>query len=276
MTDFLVYDVFTEVAFGGNQLAIVPDARALDAGRMQAIAREFNFSETVFVLPPEDPAHSAALRIFTPTMEVPFAGHPTIGAAVMLAEAGLGPNLVLELGVGPLKAQAAQGQAAFTTEAPLERLAEPDAGLVARALGCAPEAIIGAPVMASLGLAFTFTQVGSRATLASLSPDVAAFREGAARYPAGLDFAQYAWAEDEAGLHARMFAPLDNIPEDPATGSAAACLGALLAAERGPFAATIRQGEDMGRPARIGIEATPGKVTVHGEAVRVMEGRLMS
>ena len=275
MTAYLVYDVFTDRRFGGNPLAVIPDAAGLAEDDLQRIAREFNFSETTFVTPPADPAHTARVRIFTPTMEVPFAGHPTIGTAVALAEAGHGPEMVLELGVGPLAARAADGRAAFTTEVPLARLAAPDPDLVARALGIAPERIKSPPVMASLGLGFTLTELDSRATLAALQPDIAAFRAGAAAYPQGQDFAQYAWVETPDGIHARMFAPLDNIPEDPATGSAAATLAALLAEARGAYAGTLRQGEDMGRPSTIGVEAVPGRVTVSGQALRVMEGRLL-
>ena len=275
MTGYLVYDVFTDTRFAGNQLAVIPAGTGIAEADLQRIAREFNFSETTFVYPPDDPAHTARVRIFTPTMELPFAGHPTIGTAVALAGLGHGPDMVLELGVGPLVARAQEGRAQFTTEVPLERLAMPDPGLVARALGVAPARLKSPPVMASLGLAFTFTELDSRETLAALTPDVAAFRDGATAYPQGLDFAQYAWVETDRGIHARMFAPLDNIAEDPATGSAAATLAALLAEARGRFAGTIRQGEDMGRASRIGVEALPGRVTVSGQAAKVMEGRLL-
>jgi len=274
MTGYLVYDVFTGQKYGGNQLAVVPQAAGLSEGDLQQIAREFNFSETSFVFPPEDPAHTARVRIFTPTMELPFAGHPTIGTAVALAALGHGPDMVLELGVGPLAAHAADGHAQFTTEVPLERVAAPDPALVARALGMAEDRMKSLPVMASLGVAFTFTELDSREALAELQPDVAAFREGAAAYPSGLDFAQFAWVEAGGRIHARMFAPLDEMPEDPATGSAAATLAALLAEARGVYAGTIHQGEDMGRPSQIGVDAVPGRVTVSGEAVKVMEGRL--
>jgi len=275
MTGYLVYDVFTARRFGGNQLAVFPEAVGLIEADLQKIAREFNFSETVFLYPPTDPAHTARVRIFTPTMEVPFAGHPTIGAAVALADLGRGPEMVLELGVGPLVARAESGAAEFATEVPLDRIADPDPALVARALGTDPARFMAPPVMASLGLAFTFTELDSRDALAALAPDLDAFREGAAAHPQGLDFAQYAWIEAPDGLHARMFAPLDAIPEDPATGSAAATLAALLAAARGGFAGTIHQGEDMGRPSQIGIDATPGRVSVSGKAVRVMQGQLL-
>lgn len=277
MTGFLIYDVFTGQRYGGNQLAIVPDARELPEAELQLIAQEFNYSETVFLYPPDVPGQDARLRIFTPTMELPFAGHPTIGTAVMLAEAGLGPDLVLGLGIGPLRARAEGKRASFTTETRLKRLAAPETALVAEALGLAPGQIAARPVTASLGLAFTFTPLVNRSALAACQPDTPAFRRGAMAHPEGMGFAQYAYVEDEGAIHARMFAPLDNIAEDPATGSAAAALGALIAEIRGAAVSlTIHQGEDMGRPSVIEVEAAPGgPVTVSGEAVLVMRGELV-
>lgn len=276
MTGYLVYDVFTARRYGGNPLAIVPDARALPEAELQEIAREFNFSETVFLYPPEHHDHTARARIFTPTMEVPFAGHPVIGTAMMLAEAGLGPEITLELGIGPLAARAEDGRARFTTETALKRLAAPETALVAEALGISPGEIVARPVMATLGLAFTFTPVASRAVLAACAPDLAAFRRGAAAHPEGLDFAQYVYVDEGSIIHARMFAPLDNIPEDPGTGSAAATLAALLAEIRGhDVDLAIHQGEDMGRPCMIEAHTDGHRVTVSGQAVRVMEGTLL-
>ena len=279
MTDYLVYDVFTEQPFGGNPLAVIPDATALPEADLQRVAREFNFSETVFLFPPEDAAHTAKVRIFTPTMEIPFAGHPTIGTAVALAEAGRGPEMVLELGVGPLRCHAADGSARFDTSAPLERLAQPDPALVAAALGLPADRIRTdnhPPVMASLGLAFTFTELADEAALAACAPDISAFRRGRDAYPSSLDFAQFAYTRSGNTVQARMFAPLDNIPEDPATGSACATLGALLAGIEGrDVDLTIHQGVQMGRPSRIGIRTAEGTVTVSGAARRVMEGRLV-
>ncbi|MCW9042043.1 MAG: PhzF family phenazine biosynthesis protein [Pseudopelagicola sp.] len=282
MTDYLVYDVFTETPFGGNQLAVFPDARALPEDRLQAITREFNFSEVTFVYPPENPAHTAKLRIFTPTVEVPFAGHPTIGTAVALAGLGYGPEMILELGVGPIACHATPEGARFTTQAPLEILAHPEIALVARALGCAPDAILTqthVPVMAALGLAFTLTELDCRDTLTALAPDRSAFLEGAAAHPAGLDFAQFAYVREGDIVQARMFAPLDNIPEDPATGSACATLGALLAEiEAQDVTLRIHQGDTMGRPSVIGVTTlgpTIGRsVTISGGACKVMQGRL--
>jgi trans-2,3-dihydro-3-hydroxyanthranilate isomerase len=256
---------------------VIPDAEGLTDAQMQTIAREFNFSETTFVLPPEDPAHTARIRIFTPMRELPFAGHPTIGTAVMLADMGYGPDMVLELGVGPLPAYAQAGQASFVTEVPLERKGNPEIDLVARAVGCAPKNIIAQPEIASLGGDFVYAQLDSRETLSALSPNTDAMREGAQLFPGNHDFAVYAWVEGAGGtIHARMFAPLDGIPEDPATGSAAAPLAAILCADRGePQSLTIHQGYDMGRPSQIHLKAEPGRVTVAGSAVRTMSGKLI-
>lgn len=275
MTDYLVYDVFTDRPFGGNPLAIIPNAADLPDERLQRIAREFNFSETVFLYPPEGDG-VAKVRIFTPTMEVPFAGHPVIGTVVMLGEAGLGPAFTLELGIGPMEVRIEDGRASFENREPLEHTASPDKALIARALGTPEGTIVGEPVMAGVGLPFTFTEVVDRAALSDLVPETSAFREGATRYPSSLDFAQCVYTRVDGQVHMRMFAPLDNIPEDPATGSAAAGLGALLCRETGgPVSLTIHQGEDMGRPSLIEVEAEPGRVTVSGRAIRVMEGKLV-
>ncbi|MBU2941653.1 PhzF family phenazine biosynthesis protein [Shimia thalassica] len=279
MTEYAVYDVFTDKPFGGNQLAVFPDATHLPEDDLQNIAKEFNFSEVTFVYPPENGDHTAKVRIFTPTMEVPFAGHPTIGTAVALADTGHGPDMVLELGVGPLACRASAGSAQFTTEVALERLASPAPELVARALGISADAILSqthAPVMATLGLAFTITEIDCKDTLSALQTDVAAFREGAKAHPAGLDFAQFAYVREGDVVHARMFAPLDNIPEDPATGSVCATLGALLAdIEGNDVTLRIHQGDDMGRSSVIGVTTLDGAVTISGQAKKVMEGRLV-
>lgn len=273
MTRYLTYDVFTDSPFGGNPLAVIPDARALPEDSLQKIAREFNYSETVFIYPPRDGAHTARLRIFTPTMEIPFAGHPTIGAAIALAQTGHGPEMILELGVGPLKARASEVEASFTTSASLEIIARPAPAFVARALGLPESALAAPPVLASVGLPFTLTELTSRAALAACRPDVPAFREGAALFDASLDFAQFAYVRRGAQIDARMFAPLDNIPEDPATGSASAALGAYLASQEGPLTLAITQGEDMGRPSRIGVASDGKSVTISGQARRMMEGQ---
>lgn len=281
MTRFVVYDVFTDMAFGGNQLAVIPDATGIPETDLQKIAREFNFSETTFVYQPNDANHTARVRIFTPTMEVPFAGHPTIGTAVALRDAGQSGDMVLELGIGPIPCTFDANGAAFTVAKPLERLCAPEVALVAAALGLPVDAIdtdIHPPVQASLGLPFVITALKSQAHLTASAPSVDDIRRGAALHPAGLDFAIYAYARDGDQIAARMFAPLDNIPEDPATGSAAATLAALLAEElAAPQTLHIMQGVAMGRPSVIYAATTgmaPIAVTISGQAVKTMQGEL--
>jgi trans-2,3-dihydro-3-hydroxyanthranilate isomerase len=279
MTRYLVYDVFTDTPFGGNPLAVIPDAGGLDDALLQKIAREFNFSETTFVYPPEDPAHQARVRIFTPTQEVPFAGHPTIGTAIALADLGAPGRMILELAVGPIPCEVRGGEASFRTTRPLERSHLPDKALIAECLGLGVSDIRTdrvPPVIASVGLPFVFAELTGLDALARATPVTEAFRRAAARYPSDLDFAIAAYVRDAGAIRMRMFAPLDNIPEDPATGSAAAALGALLAATDGaPVALDIAQGVEMGRPSRILVEAGPDGVTVTGAARRIMEGRLV-
>lgn len=281
MTAFVVYDVFTETAFGGNQLAVIPDATGLPEEHLQKIAREFNFSETTFVYPPDNPAHTAKVRIFTPTMEVPFAGHPTIGTTVALHQLGRPADMVLELGVGPIPCAITDGVAAFTTAAPLETFAEVAPDFAARCLSLPPSTIatdVHLPIQASLGLPFVFVQLKDRAALEACTYDIGSFREGAELYPTPLDFAVYAYTITGDQVEARMFAPLDDIPEDPATGSAAATLTALLSQRAGrPLALRITQGEAMGRPSTILTSAKPGDpmpITVKGKAVQTMQGTL--
>ena len=283
MTQFLILDVFTEAPFGGNQLGVVPDATGLPEDRLQKIAREFNFSETTFVFPPEDPAHTARVRIFTPMSEVPFAGHPTVGTAVALAGLGHGPEMVLELGVGPIPVTVTGNRARFTTGVPLHRSGAPDPALVARCMGLEPSAIRRdrhGPEIAGVGLDFCLAELTSTEALAAAVPDTARFREAHAIHQVKPDFAILAYVRDGDHIRARMFAPLDGITEDPATGSAAAALAGYLATlEERALALTIDQGVEMGRPSRIEVSAdweSGGlkSVTVAGSAVKVAEGRL--
>jgi len=273
---YCTVDVFSDRLFGGNPLAVVLDAAQLSTAQMQAIAAEFNYSETTFVLPPADPAHSAQVRIFTPRTEVPFAGHPNVGTAFVLARnlaaagaavpgqflfeerAGVVPVRVLFDTDAAGKAGAVigaelQSPQALTRSAPVPlEAAAACLSLPAAALRSA----VHAPVVASVGLPFLVAEVTTRAALAEARPDAAAH----ARILPGLGTdAIYAYVRDQedaasgaAVLHARMFAPLDGVPEDPATGSATAAALALLA-ELDPSADgerhwRVHQGDDMGRP----------------------------
>jgi trans-2,3-dihydro-3-hydroxyanthranilate isomerase len=277
MTAYVVLDVFTDRPFGGNPLAVIPDAASLPDGALQQIAREFNFSETTFVYPPDDPAHTARVRIFTPTSELPFAGHPTIGTAIALANRGAGPDMALELGVGPIEAHASQGLARFTTRTPLSRLGQPDPGLVAACAGLEVSDLRAdaPPVIASVGVPFLLVAVAEAETLARAAPDVAALRRVGAENPSIANGFLYLYARKGTEVRARMFAPLEGIPEDPATGSAAAALGAHLAdLEGGSVDLDITQGVEMGRPSRIEIGVRGDAITVFGKAVEVMHGKL--
>ena len=291
---FEVWDVFTDRTFGGNPLAVIRDARNLDAAEMQRIAREFNFSESTFVLPPATAAGTARVRIFTPTDELPFAGHPTVGTAIALAAAGdafgapVGDTLVLEEGVGAIACSVGQDsglwQADFTTETPFRRLGEVDPAAVAACLSLSGSAIRSArhrPVLASKGLAFVLAELEDHAALDAAAPDLAAFRTAAAAHPAADGhFHIAAYVREAPGRVAmRMFAPLTGVIEDPATGSAAAALGALLCDLGGaPVDIAIAQGVAMGRPSTIKVRAeTRGSlsiVQVGGSAVKVMQGTL--
>lgn len=279
MTKFVIYDVFTDAPFGGNQLAVIPDATGIPEGDLQKIAREFNFSETTFVYPPENPDHTAKVRIFTPTTEIPFAGHPTIGTAIALRHRGHPGDMVLELGMGPIPCRFNGDMASFTTTASLEQIAQPGPALVARALGLSPQQITTqthAPVQATLGLPFVFAELTDKAALDACQPNIDAIREGATKHPAGLDFAIFAYVRKSSQIDARMFAPLDNIPEDPATGSAAATLAMLLAQTLAtPQTLTIIQGEKMGRRSIIHAESDGKSSTISGTAVKTMEGVLV-
>jgi trans-2,3-dihydro-3-hydroxyanthranilate isomerase len=282
VTAYVVYDVFTDVPFGGNQLAVFPDATGLPEDQLQKIAREFNFSEVTFVYPPADPAHTAKVRIFTPTRELPFAGHPTIGTAIALRDEGFVGDMVLELGVGPIPCRFEGAQASFTTSAPLERLAKPDPDLIAASLGLAPSAIRSdthPPVQAGVGLPFIIVELHNKAQLDACAPVIDVMRKGAEILPSGISFAVFVYIRDGSAIEARMFAPLENIPEDPATGSASAALAALLTEELSTdLALNILQGEAMDRPSHITAStkfADPVPVTISGKAVRVMQGTLL-
>lgn len=283
MTRFLILDVFTDAPFGGNPLAVIPDARALPEDRLQKIAREFNFSETTFVYPPEDPTHTAKVRIFTPMSEVPFAGHPTIGTAIALAGMGHRSDMVLEMGVGPISATVDGNTASFNTTVPLTLGAEPAPDIVARCLNLPENAIRTdqhAPRIAGVGLDFCLVELATPQALAACVPDTGAFRRAHETYPVEPDFAALAYCRNGSAIRARMFAPLDNIPEDPATGSAAAALTAFLSVLEGAsLSLDIDQGVEMGRPSKILTTAIHEhgrvqSVTVTGSAVHVAEGRL--
>ena len=277
------YDVFTDTRFGGNPLAVLPDAGGLDTAACQAIAAEFNYSETTFVFPPADPANTARVRIFTPRGELPFAGHPNIGTAVALARAGRDRDGVLrfeeQAGLVVLEvSRTPQGEAvAARLEAPqaLRTGATFEPATIAGAAGLATADVLTGlhpPVTAGVGVDFVIAEVDG-AALARASGDAACDAA------IGRHFHLCLYARTGAGsARMRVFAPNDGIAEDPATGSAAAALAALLcersATDRIELA--ISQGIEMGRPSRLETEAwrtaTGIRAAVAGACVPVMTG----
>lgn len=298
---YVTVDVFTSQPFAGNPLAVIPDARGIDGEAMQRIAAEFNYSETAFVLPPEDPANTARVRIFTPTNEIPFAGHPNVGTAFVLGRRGdvfgrpVEELCRFEEGAGlvevrPLRRDGEVVGARIRAPRPLRVGGSVDSDVVAR---CASltladlEQSVHPPVLVSVGLPFALAQVTDLDALARAQPNTAAFADADRRHPQEEDrFALFLYATrpGTAGrLRARMFAPLSNILEDPATGSASAALGAYLASLAPEpdldTAITIEQGVEMGRPSRIEVAirkagGVVGEITVAGECVSVMRGTI--
>jgi trans-2,3-dihydro-3-hydroxyanthranilate isomerase len=279
-------DVFTDRMFGGNPLAVVLDAEGLSTAQMQAVAAEFNYAETTFVLPPRDAAHTAQLRIFTPRHELPFAGHPNVGTAFVLAQDadGAPSDPVFEEAAGlvhmRLLHDAAQVIGAeLTAPQPLHVGGSVSPVLAAAALSLTVADIRVAthpPRIASVGMPFLLVELDSLAALARAEPSLPAHR---ALFP--LDGARevYAYVRGPDGdLDARMFAPLDGIAEDPATGSATAAIVALLAEIHGHSTLSVhaRQGVQMGRPSLL--QATAQRVgdavvaSVGGQCVAVMQG----
>lgn len=295
---FVTLDVFTSQRLAGNPLAVVLDAEGLDTAAMQAIAREFALSETVFVLPPTDGAYRARLRIFTPTRELPFAGHPTVGAAVLLARLDGVSNerdIVVEEAVGPVHCRVVSGGAdSGSARFDLPRLpgsapGTVDSAAVAAALGLA-ESDVGFGSFAaenwSAGVAFTLVPLKTRDAVARAMPDMARWAAafGSEGHPAAFVFTRET-VEPGHAFHARMFAPSLGIVEDPATGSAVAAFAGAVAQHGGladgDHDLVIEQGFEMGRPSLITLSlAMRGGVLVcaaiGGEAVVVSEGRLLA
>jgi trans-2,3-dihydro-3-hydroxyanthranilate isomerase len=269
---FFIADVFTDRPFTGNQLAVFPDAEGLSDRAMQAIAREFNFAETTFVLPARDPRHAARVRIFTPKTELPFAGHPTVGTAAVLARArgvGLPAVMILEEVIGPVPVEiAARGldlYAHLIIEKQVEVSAQiPPAAAAAAALSL-PERAVLDTWYASAGVPFCFVKLADRETV-----DRAVLDRGP--WSAALAKANLYFFAGEDRLYARMFAPALGVEEDPATGSGAVALAGVLAARlragSGTFTWRIDQGVAMGRPSRI--EASAEKRA--GQVVRIKVG----
>ena len=292
---YVTVDVFTDRAFGGNPLAVVLDAQGLSTAQMQAIAVEFNYAETTFVLPPRDAANDAQVRIFTVTSELPFAGHPNVGTAFVLAKEAAKPpaRLKFEEGAGlvPLEILTQGGKvvgAELTAPQPLKRMTEASAEQAAACISLSAADIRTdrqAPQIISVGMPFLVTELTSREALRKAKPNADAF---ARVFPVDGAFAIYFYTRDvppgekPCDLQARMFFPaLSGLTEDPATGSATVALAALLAdldpARDGELRLRIGQGFDMGRPSVLltRVVKQGGKIiTAHvgGGCVTMMEG----
>lgn len=288
--EFVTVDVFTDRRFGGNPLAVVLDGEGLPAAQMQAVAAEFNLSETTFVLPPKDPSHTAEVRIFTPKSELPFAGHPNVGTAFVLAQRGtLREPLVFEekAGLVPLDLLREAGSvvgARLTAPQPLALGAEIAAATVAEACSLAVDDIAAGrhlPCVASCGTAFILAEVKTRRALEKAAPRSDVF---ARHFPVeGAAGIHLYWRDGSDGIdvRARMFAPLQGVAEDPATGSANLSLAGLQASlRREPdlsLELRIAQGVEMGRPSLLetSAEKRGGRVVetrIGGRCVPVMSG----
>lgn len=282
---FVTVDVFTDTRFGGNPLAVFTDATGLTDAQMQSLATEMNLSETTFVLPPQDPANTARVRIFNTTAEMPFAGHPMIGTGWVLAQRGRGNDGVLtfEVPAGLVEVRTSATGADISAPRALVTGGEIAPEVIAACAGLAPDDVIirlHRPVAASLGVEFIFAEV-TEESLSRATPDVAAFRKALKETP-GLDeqrLSLHLYAHSGVGkLHVRMFAPLAGTFEDPATGSANATLAALLLSlsDQQTAAYDITQGDEMGRPSRLHATARRAedgvRATVGGGCVPVLSG----
>jgi trans-2,3-dihydro-3-hydroxyanthranilate isomerase len=297
---YLQYDVFTSDPLTGNQLAVFLDARGVQPARMQAIAREMNFSESTFILPSETPGTDVRMRIFTPGTELPMAGHPTIGSTFALADAGVisrnASRFVFGLGTGPTPVDLEwNGRAlrfAWMTQLnPVFAPALDDRRGAASALGLTVQDLVpDLPVQqVSCGVPYLLVPLRDRATVDRAEIDLAAYRAFVASNGLAADMCLYLFAISAAGapdtVYSRMFAPAFGIAEDPATGSAAGPLGCYLVRHGAVSAQAARhmrnlQGVVMGRPSCIHMSIAAGRgditqVRVGGEAVLVARGELL-
>ncbi len=298
--DFYTLDVFTTSRFGGNPLAVVLAADDLDTARMQTIAREFNLSETVFVAAPSNPAHSASMRIFTPNEEISFAGHPTVGTAILLAQkkAGDSPEeldsivtLEQKIGVVRVGVRLRPGEEGFAEfdapKRPQDAGALPPVEKLAAGIGLIPSEIgfeNHRPRCFAAGPAFAMIPISTREAITKarvVHPHwESAFEEqgivGAYLYTRQC-------IHTKSAFHTRMFAPAMGVPEDPATGSAAICLaGAIHQFDDfpdGTHKRTLEQGYTMNRPSHVIVTSVVRggeleTVRIGGQAVRVCEGKI--
>jgi len=290
---FITVDVFTDRKFGGNPLAVVLDAQGLATEQMQAIAAEFNLAETTFVMPPKDPKHTAEVRIFTPRFEMPFAGHPNVGTAFVIATQGgaVGEPFLFEEQAGLVKLDLIRDGnsvvgARLAAPQSLQRDGEIAADIVAKACSLGARDIETRhhrPCVISCGAKFAVAELKTRASLAAAKGRAEVFSEHIKPERAtGILLYTYDNAGD-ADIQARMFAPLYGVPEDPATGSANVALAGFLASLRPEpdlmLKLLIAQGVDMGRPSLLEAAAekkagTVANMWIGGRCVTMMRGNL--
>ena len=279
---FVTVDVFTDRRFGGNPLAVFPDAQGLTDAEMQSLAAEFNLSETTFVLPPADSRNTARVRIFNRKSEMPFAGHPNVGTAWVLRDRG--NRLRFEEIAGLVEVEIAGGRPTIAAPQPLQLGAEMPAELLAGCVGIGASDVIvknHRPVLATVGNSFVIAEVTDDA-LTRAAPDLGRIREAHKSYDAAGPgrLPLYLYAHDGNRVRTRMFSPLSGTVEDPATGSAATPLAALLLSLKAEteHAVTIVQGVEMGRPSLLLCTARRGddgiRATVGGDCVPVLKGEV--
>lgn len=282
---YVIADVFTDVAFGGNQLAVFHDAEGLDTHQMQTLTREMNFAESTFVTPGSKPGHFR-VRIFTPGAEMMFAGHPTIGTAVVLAHLGRAEGLseiVLEENIGPVRVVLREGGATLFMDGPAEIRPHPVAPVaLADALGLNRAQLAGDPWQAGYGTAFMFVPVRDKVAVSQSTLHADRWHALTQDLWGGRSVYIYAATRHDGPIthiHARMFAPKFGITEDPATGSAAAALAGSMDTDATHL--IIDQGVEMGRPSRLDAHITRAAdggvtgVSVGGGAVVVAEGQFL-
>lgn len=287
---FSTVDVFTTERFGGNPLAVFPEAEGLTDSEMQSLAAEFNLSETTFVFPPSDPANTARVRIFNRTHEMPFAGHPNVGTAYVLASLGMvgtHKELQFEELAGIVTVHLERDEdglvcgAKIDAPQPFQRNVELTPAAIAESVGLSASDIVTThhqPVHATVGNTYVLAEV-TRDALSRAVPNIAVFRQIRDTTPElNGRFSLYIYARDGVDIRARMFAPLAGTYEDPATGSAATPLAALLLSLTDEPAAeyTIYQGVEMGRPSTLHASARRTedgiRASIRGNCVDVLQG----
>lgn len=271
---YQIVNVFAETAFGGNPLAVIEDGSALSTAEMQLVARQFNLSETTFVLPSS--IATARIRIFTPGYEMPFAGHPTLGSAQVVRQLrGCGDAISLEMGAGVIPVSASGNRWTLRANAPSYRPMAASPAQLAAMLGLPADAVAGPGLWVSCGNEQPMIELRSAEMVHACRPDEALMRQYSVN-DAGRPKA-YVFARTDGGFESRFFwTPDSGVAEDPGTGSAAANLGGWWLATQGDVSldALISQGKAMGRPNQLSLKVQDGAIEVGGQVIVLGEGTL--